>query len=364
MIGFSLTEQWMRGSTLLAGYRIARSTGASIEEAQDRAYKAMERSHGIYGKATLPMVAQGTGVTEKGMRLFVAYLKFPHTYLQTLHDLGFKNRNIKALLYNMIAPVVVGGGKAIPFLALWLWMLKPLFKLLGVDDPEKWVWDTIGETLGYNAEKAARHGLSGMAGVDISGSLSIGAGIPTKFSELFGIGGGLYEDVVAAGDYIGKGLYGRAAEKILPSGVANIPRAIREANEGITTGRGKRVWDETGKPMKPNTYETIARGFGFRSVDQAVIQERVWETKQAEARLKGRRDDIYEQVRAWIADYPDGARDNQKAQKEWSKIMVKVNAYNIRVDKAGVGSKIKRSGIKRQAMSMTKPTKQEKRRLL
>jgi hypothetical protein len=168
---------------------------------------------------------------------------------------------------------------------------------------------------------------------------------------LFGVGGGLYKDVEDAMHFLKIGQPGRAAEKVLPTGFANAFRAIRELN-GVTTTKGQRVWDDSGKPYIPSTMETAARLVGFRSAEQTTMGERTWETKREIARYKLRHDKILEMWRDYIIDKGSG--------KDMQRIMDQISDYNnsiMKSKKAGQIPFITNQTLKTQAKALYKPSR-------
>ena len=328
---FGKSEQWNRGATMLAAYRLARKQGQDHATAAEAAKVSADRAHGVYGRSTLPMWAQGQNPAAKIGQMLYIYSKFAHNYLQMLHDVGVKRHNIKAAMYAFLAPIVVAGGVAVPFKdAIFAFAGFILRSLFGEDrDPEKWVWDTIREHLGDGAEKVGRHGLTGAAGVDISGSLSIGVGIPKNMLELTGAIGGVADAFATGGKALARGQYSKAVENILPTGLANPIRAAREAQEGVSTRANNRVWDEQGRPLKPSAGETAVRAMGFRSTRQAVLSERTWEGKRQATHYAELRQSIYQRYRAWLLGDQD--------PKEHKEIAKRVREYNDKVKKLKEG---------------------------
>ncbi|OQA29963.1 MAG: hypothetical protein BWY57_03129 [Betaproteobacteria bacterium ADurb.Bin341] len=350
---FGKSEQWNRGTTMLAAYRLARKRGLDHAAAAEAAKESSDRAHGVYGRATLPMWAQGQNPAAKIGQMMYIYSKFSHNYLQMLYDLGFKKHNVKAAMFAFLSPIVVAGGAALPFkdtiFAVAGFVLRSLF---GEDrDPEKWVWDTIREHLGDTTERVGRHGLTGAAGVDISGSLSIGVGIPRNMLELTGAIGGVADSVMTGGKALMRGQYSKAVESVLPTGLANPIRATREAREGVSTRANNRVWDERGRPLQPSAGETAARAAGFRSTRQAVLAERTWEGKRQSSHYAELRQSIYQRYRAWLLGKQD--------KEEHKKIVKAVREYNEKVKdlKDGEAPKITFASMRGQVSRMQKAPK-------
>jgi len=270
--------------------------------------------------------------------MLYVYSKFSHNYLQMLYDLGFKKKNAKAFFYALIAPIIISGLAALPFKdAVWMPIIGAIMTALGMkdkdEDPEKVIWDFTREKLGEGAEIAGRYGLFGAMGMDISGSLSIGIGLPKNLWEVAGpLGGALKEGAAAVGQAkIGR--YGRAVEHLLPAGLANVARAARESAEGVTTEKNRPVWDTAGKPFRPTGAETLLRAAGVRSSRQAAASERLWEGKMQAANYKERRDDIYNHYRAYLVT-------PEKKEGEFTAIRKQVREYNTKIKDAGVDKEV------------------------
>ena len=344
--------RWV-GTTMLAAYRVARERGMSHNQAAEVAKEASDKAHGVYGKATMPMWAQGNNPAAKVGQMMYVYGKFSHNYLQMLYDMGLKKHNIKGAMFAFLSPLVLAGGAALPFKDALFGIAGVILGALGEDkDPEKWVWDTIRKHLGPGAEQIGRHGLTGAMGVDISGSLSIGVGVPKNFIDLSGAIGGAANEIIEAGESIRNKQYGKAAEHLLPTGLANPLRAAREAKEGVSTRNNRRVWDEKGRPYVPETGATAARVFGFRSAKQAVLSERTWEGHRQQADFSKKRDSIYEQYRAWLL----GGRDRE----EYKEIVRAVQDYNRKIKGVPGVSPITSKSLRDQVRRMQRPSKRER----
>ena len=339
MWGFGVTEQWNRGTTMLAAYRLARKNNVDHVAAMELAKTASDRAHGIYGRATLPAVAWGSNPAAKVAQMMYTYSKFSHNYLQMLYEIGVKRRNAKAVIYGLMAPIILGGLTSVPFKDQ---TLIPLLTAIAVaaglldkdEDLEKAFWKWTRSLLGEPVEIAGRYGVMGSMGLDISGSLSIGVGIPKDWTEVMGPIGGALKEVGYAAEELKVGNVGRAAEHALPSGFANILRAYRESREGVTTaGRKGRIWDERGKPLRPTTSETARRALGFRSPRHASLTERLWEGKRQAANYEKRRDDIYERYRVYIAQ-------PKKDMKELRLIWKEAQDYNKTLNKLRLSNEI------------------------
>ncbi|MBP7231326.1 MAG: PLxRFG domain-containing protein [Syntrophaceae bacterium] len=353
MYMFGQTEKFNRGATILAAYRLARKQGIHIETAKDMAKEASDRAHGVYGRATMPMWAQGTNPAAKIGQMMYVYSKFSHNYLQMLYDMGWKKRNLKGFAFATLAPVVLAGGAAIPFKGALFGMMGIILSALGYDrDPEKFVWDTIREHLGSEAEKVGRHGLTGAMGVDVSGSLSIGVGVPKDFIDLTGAVGGAAESIGQVKEGIANRQPMKALEAVLPTGLASPVRAYREAKEGVSTKNNRPVWDESGRPLVPEASEAAQRALGFRSTRQAVLSERNWEGRREIERFEEKRNEIYKKYRAWVLSDRD--------REDYKKIVSDVQEFNRNITPMrGKVARITSQSLRDQSRRMARPTKRE-----
>jgi hypothetical protein len=358
MIPFKATEQWMRGLTMLAGYRVARKNGMSITDAREAGVKAAGRAHGTYGKATRQYWAQGTHPAARIGQVATTFLKFPQNYLNLLYDLGYEKKNIKAFTWALAAPIVLGGAAAIPFKDNIVWMINALMKGLDDDrDIEKMVYDDVRLYFGAETEKNLRTGLMGAAGMDITGSLSMNLGLPTDLLSLTGIFGGMAKETYKAGHFVRTGQYSKALETALPSGLGNIFKAIREL-DGATTSTGGRVWNEDGTPYIPSSGETALRLAGFRGSTRTTTQQRAWESTREEDRWHDSRNKIYERYKSYLAK---GAR----SEDEFKSVMYDVSKFNkaiIARGRVGMVAFIKPQQLRKITRDMMRQPKSELRK--
>jgi hypothetical protein len=351
---FGKSEQWIRGTTMLASYRLIKSKNKGMTEGdlRDKAHFVSNRAHGVYGKATQLAIGQGTGPSARLAQLLYTYQKFGHTYIQALYEAGVRKGNIKGFLYGLISPIILSGVAVLPFKDFWWKLISVILNILGIkDDPEKGFWDWIRKRFGKTSERIGRHGMLGAVNLDVSSSMSIGVGAPKNFYELLGVGGGVLNDYVQAKHFFEIGQPLRATEKILPTGIGNFVRAIRELN-GVTTTSGARVWDDNGQPYIPSTMETTARTLGFRSAELATMGERTWETKREIKNYSTEHDAILEAYRNYIV--------SKGSQEDFQEIMDRIVEYNQGVIRSGKVNEIpliKYDTLKRQVKQLTKPSK-------
>lgn len=356
MVPFGATEQFIRGATALAGYRLARQSGFEHAEAVERAKKATLRSHGEYHKGTKPIWAMGHSPSAKLASMGYTFFKFPHNYLQLLGRLGWKHKNYKALAFAIAAPMVLGGTTVMPFKDEIVSLVNALMQATGDNrDIEKMVYDTIRKELGSTSEGIIRHGLLGAFGTDISGSLAIGMTVPNSLLDLAGPFGGIATDISRSWEFMRTGQTGRAIEQLAPTVLSNPLKAFREATKGAVTSEGHRIWDENGQPYMPSGWETAGRVLGLRSKRRAATQEKELEAKREKKAFAERRNRIYKEFRDWLTT-PE--RD-QAAMQDMLDEIKKYNDKIIKANLSGIIPFITRTSLRTQVRGMTGPTKSE-----
>ena len=238
---------------------------------------------------------------------------------------------------------------------------KGIFAAGGSDeDPEKWVYDKIRHLFGGQAEDLARFGLMGLlTGTDMSGSLGTMIDMPGTWSDILGPIGGLGRDVLQGIGFLAGGQPGRAAEKMLPTGVSKLLQAVREGSQGVTTSKNFPVIGEDGQRLVPTAGESAAKALGFRPLREAKARERTSEAIEEERRYGEKRDRIYARFRAFVLS---GGKDVEERQA----IVKAVGEFNQAVSGAGLSGRvpaITRESLLRQTERLAKPTTRELARL-
>jgi hypothetical protein len=345
---------------MLAAYRLAIKEGQTNEEATKSAVNASDHAHGVYHRGTLPLWAQGSNPMAKMGQIAYVYAKFGHNYLQMLYDLGARKKDIPGLVYAMSAPIVLGGAGAVPFGEELKAMLEQILKLLGIRMPlDKFVWDQTRQHLGAQGERTLRYGMLGALGMDVTGSLSIGVGVPKGVADLSGAVGGVVSDAIKVSHFLKTDQYSKAVERALPTGLGNPLRAYREATRGVTTDKGYRVWDENMQPYRPSGAATALRTAGVSAAEGARLREISAEAVALREKWQTRRDMIYEMSRAYFAN-------PNRTGKELTKIVDMATKFNTDRVSMGVAvqiSPIKMKSIVKQGKNMLKPTRQQRKLL-
>ena len=262
-------------------------------------------------------------------------------------------------LYMLASPAILAGAgasAATPFIS------AILSALTGSDDPEEDFYRWLYEEVGAPAETAARHGLFGMAGVNLKGSLEIGLmDIPTKASELLGAPGSVLADVYQGLEKITKGDVSKGIEQILPLGMGAPLKAFREASEGLTTRTNAPLFYGR-EPVRLEGAEVALRAMAFNPARIAAIREEQWSDTKVAAKWSERKRDINARIKKFYLLPP-----SQRTKTRWNEITAMVSEYNDRAKKSGavergIATFITSDSIKQSLKSSFKPSKRERLR--
>lgn len=288
---FGAVEKVNRATTILAAYnQLRKNTNLTHEEMMQKAKHASDRAHGVYGKATRPVWTRGAW---NPLRLAFTFAKFSQNYAMNMAEMGLRG-DYKQAGYMLLSPAIIAGSGA----TLASPVLVALASSLGVggDDPEeefyKWAEDTFG------TDRVARHGLAGLFGINLKGSIQMNNPMPTKISEIFGAPGAIFTDVAKGAKAIGRGEIMKGAEALLPTGIGTMVKATREATEGISTGSYSPVYygDEA---IKADGVDATLRFFGFNPSTISGIREKQWHEKQVAAKFQERRNEINTMIKRY-----------------------------------------------------------------
>lgn len=332
LLAFAATEQFNRNVTIAAAFRGLMEqekgpvTEARMEELLKKAKTDIsDRAHGVYGKINLPDAMRGSSAGAQAFRLFYTYKTYTHNYLQSMVALGLKKP--KELAWMALSPAILAGAPAT--------VLTPLavlvFSALGLEPPdgvEAEFYRWMRKTFGNGGERFGRMGLAGLAGVNLTGSMSM-TGItelPTTAEELLGAPYSMAANIVKGVGNATHGNLGKAAEQLLPAILAAPVKAAREASRGITKKNNQPVIYE-GEQLRPNTFDIVMRAIGFNPASISEKREKLWEQQRARSYYREKRSAIYNNVRDW---YVSGRKSGQ-----WAAILKDVEEYNARVQRSG-----------------------------
>ena len=238
-IFMQLAERFNRASTALAAYRVGvNEKGMDHEKAVEFAKGIVYDSHFVYGKHNLPMWARG-GQARKYIRSAYTFRAFTHNYLNMIHYMATKQgiRGKLAVARSLRNTILVGGLASFPFFkalgSAVMWALgdddKDAMTAIREQLPNTWIRDLL------------TYGLPGVAGVDISGSLSLD--MPREWYEILGVPYAVYKDTL---NMIESWKSGQTMRAVAESPIT--PMMVRNAMRGLelyTTGQHTR----SGRPL-------------------------------------------------------------------------------------------------------------------
>lgn len=270
MFGFQEVEMLNRKTVILAAYRSFTADGMEHEEALEKALRVNRRVNFEMSRANLPGFAQKPlGRTVYALQSFL-WNNWNWVYNNLTSG---KKEDMAAMLRYAAAMAIIGGAAALPG-----WdELDKLYQILFGESPKlafrKWTRQHARQygTLGELVNGFAWHGLSSATGVNISNAMRLqipivspilsGDSLPEAAGGVFT---GLTQKGARAVTAASRGDLYRAIENISPEVLAGGMRAYRMAAKGATTGTGKVIFDENGRPMQYTTGEAVTRMLGFQ----------------------------------------------------------------------------------------------------
>ena len=331
MFVFGVTEKVNRASMIAASYKgmVENHTGeltdADREKYLDTAKRVSDKANGVYGKANLPSVARGSSIGGQTLRSAYMFRTYLHNYLQLLHQVGFKEKDLKSFAWILLSPAIIGGTAATVPHAI----VTALAGMTGVAEPEEIeeeFYKYIREYAGENAEDLARFGLAGQAGISLKGSLAIGTELPTKITDLFGASYSAVNDFATGVGQIASGETQKGFESALPRILSNVLKSQREYSEGVTNSRNQPIYFGNER-VKASGFEFLARFFGFNPVRIAEIREKQWKDSKIERKYSEEKSEIYKDIRRFLLD------GGSKA--DWIEHLKIIDDYNARVNRSG-----------------------------
>lgn len=277
---FQMVEVNNRKTMLLAAYRAFKAKGMNHDAAFEAAADVDNKVNFAMGRFNLPGWARNpVGRTAYALQSFI-WNQFNWIYNRATS--GEKDQMIALLRYTA-ALVVIGGMAALPgqdeLDKLLRRMLGKSYKL----QLQQWMARHAKEygTIGEAVNAFAWHGFPApVAGVNISNAIKMQIPVVTQMlggegliESSMGVFGGMAKKIGNAGMYAGRGMTDKALESLAPEAIAGPMRAYRSMTEGVTTGHGKRVFDEKGKALKYSGTDAAKRSLGFQPLDQSTRTE-------------------------------------------------------------------------------------------
>lgn len=321
-----------RLSTAMAAYRLEMARTKDAKKALDYADRILTDTHGDYTGANAPRPFNSA--VGKVALQFRKFQLIQLTYYAKLLSTIFTDPNermaaFKMLGYSLGHTALFAGVRGLPGFAAFAFVAAKLF---GDDDEpydlEARMRNAIGDT---DMANLIMRGAPTLAGLDISGKVGAGnmlsilpfsnADLTTQqgrsqaAGELFlGAAGGM---VSRMADGLGQVLSGdvyRGLESILPKGLGDVFKAIRETTEGMTRRNG----DLMLSPEEISYWETLWQGLGVQSVQKSVVYEQ-------QQRVRNMNDNFQERTTRVKNDYAKAVREKDteamaEARQAWTKL--------------------------------------------
>ena len=355
MTPFKITEEFNRGTTLLAAYKgiMSENPGMSKEDALSKAKTVSDRAHGIYGVENQPaLLRKGRGL--RAASAMYIFQTFMHNYMTTLSYM-IGRRQAAAFTYMILSPMIFGGAAS----SLALPVVQMMFRAMGEDDPEEKIYQVAEGMFGESGGDIARYGLPGLAGVSLKGSLAPGLPDFKEPLDVLGPIGGMMRNIYQGGVNITQGNYLKGVEKITPLAMGNIAKAYRETSEGITTRAGDQVFFGN-EQVQGDLGTGIMRAAGLNPTKIAKPREIQWNETKLKRQYAEKKRRIYSRIVRYHAQPV-----SKKSFHEWQDIMTDIKEFNARVKSNGLGRvvpKITAKTIKSRVRRAFRPSKRERER--
>lgn len=301
--GFQEVEMLNRKTVILAAYRSFMADKMEHAEALDKALRVNRRVNFEMSRANLPGFAQKPlGRTVYALQSFM-WNNWNWVYNNLTSG---KKEDMAAMLRYAAAMAIIGGAAALPG-----WdELDKLYQTLFGESPRlafrKWTKQHARQygTLGEMVNGFAWHGLASATGVNISNAMRLQIPIVSPLlsgDSLPEAAGGVFTGLAQKGGRAvtaaSRGDWYRALENISPEALAGGMRAYRMATKGATTGTGKVIFDENGRPIKYGTGEAAVRMLGFQPSRIAERNDLTNVEKGLSAHWKEERGDLLAELR-------------------------------------------------------------------
>ena len=319
-------EKYNRASALLASYRIFRGKGISPAEAAIQARDFTETAHHKYGKLNLPELMRGGDIAAPVARIAYTFLTWPHQYMLWMKN-NLSEGNFKTAMESLAWISVFGGTLSLPFLDDILDIAE---KMTG-RPLRRDVIAKMKSKVGEKGTKGIMYGLPGLIGpgFSISGSMAIGipfydivTGREDPLDNIFSVYTGMGRKVERGAELLSKGEYGLAAQQIPMIAVGSIAKGVQGYRKGVTTWKGKPIFDYTQESPEPFKYtlgEAIGKAIGFMPARQGLA----WKTTESYQNMKKYYSELADE---WGSQYARAyVEEDDKAQDE---IMDKVQKIN------------------------------------
>jgi hypothetical protein len=354
---FQEAEVINREATLLAGYRLAREAGQSVEQARESAAEATWNSHGDYSSANRARWVQGN--TARVLFQFKQYSQIITYYLarNAWNALKGADAQTRTEARKRMAGVIgmtglLAGSQGLPYA-----MTAPMFMmanivqaLFGDDDDEDWdaetAWRAWLADMGLAGVAIDRGAVNALTGVDLANRVKLsdlwlrdqddqleGKNLYRSYLEMLAgpVVGGVGSSVFEAMRLAEEGHYQRAAEKATPKFIKDVLTAARFGMEGGANNlKGEPITDLT-------PFEVFMKASGFNADRLSAMYEMNSQAKTLEQRILQRRTTL-------IAAYGMAALNGDVEGVQRAK--QKIAAYNAKKPAMPIDQKSLRSSLK------------------
>ncbi len=244
-----------RVSSAVAGYRMAREKGRSVEEAQDYAVKILQSTQGDFSRVGAPLLLKKLPkpMTQYRKYQFMMGALYTNAFQQAFRSEDPDTRALgrRMLKFKLAHTAFAAGGLGLPLMNL----AGLVFAAMGDDDEprdlERWLRDAVGDE---DLADLLLHGVPAMAGIDMHAKLGDDKIFSiTPYTEwdlssrdgfaktVVGFMGPAASQGATFADGFGKmqkGDYYKGLEQFMPRGIKDGMAAFRMANEGFTLSNG------------------------------------------------------------------------------------------------------------------------------
>jgi hypothetical protein len=273
-LGFftSTGELFNRESTYRCAYNIAsKEMGLNHLSAMKFAENVLREAHFEYGKKNLPQIVRGGGFN-KVLRTGYVFKSFNANYTRFLtHNVMRERGGGWTAGRSLLALLVMGGAGSWP---LWDQIEGLVQKWSGGVN----IRAELKKHLGYWGHLLAT-GVPYAIGWDLGASLKFD--LVGTAADPFSVVKTLSQNPLKALELLGQKDYYKAAEKLLPSGAANLSKAFRGAVFGLEDTHGKIIKDN-GQAVRYTPWEAASKAMGFGVARETDYQQREQARKQTD----------------------------------------------------------------------------------
>jgi hypothetical protein len=311
----SVIELSNRVSTAIAAYRLAVGAGLSDEKAKAYALDVVVSTHLDYGNSSAALLMRQNGLIKHApIKMMMQFRKYQQGMIYLVAELAHQSKASpearRALGYLFAMQGVFAGAAGIPLVMTPLAIVS-LFT--GGDDEEGDVEtqlrNYLTDLMGADAARAFWKGLPAAMGLDISKRVGMGQLFdPLPFTRIkdvenaktgqdafgkiavsvLGAGVGTLASMLDSTKMFAQGDYAKGFEKMLPKALADLGKAYRYSEEGMTT----RIGNEVIPADKFTVADLALRAAGFsptRESEHYEAQQSKEDTNQA---IKKRRTQV------------------------------------------------------------------------